>query len=76
MPNWSRATLNPTFQGPRGGGREGVKTLPSGMRGYGLKDWWKEDAAKPLAAQRAGGIIAVGVLSWSLLLLSAWPTWL
>ena len=55
-PNGGHAPVRVDRQGSTGKGREGVKTLPWGMRGYGLWDCWKEDASKPPAAQRAGGI--------------------
>ena len=42
--------------GVPGRGRGGVKPLPRGKGGSGKKDSWKEGAAKPPVAQRAGGI--------------------
>ena len=41
--------------GPRRGVGKGLKPLPRGKRGSGKKDYWKEGAAKPPVAQRAGG---------------------
>ena len=43
-------------KGPRGGVGEGLNPLPRGKRDFGKKDSWKEGAAKPPVAQRAGGI--------------------